>query len=227
MTTIVLIPKIEKPDKITQFRPISLCNVVYKVVAKMLANRLKLLLPEIICETQSAFVPGRIIIDNVIVSYECLHTMKKKKGRMGTCVVKLDMHKAYDHVEWVFLRAIMERLGFDRRWVEMIMECVSSVQYRFRFNSNETPIFTPTRGLRNGDPLSPYMFLLCAQGLSALIFHEEEHGNLKGVQVCRDSPVISHLLFADDSLILMQVDNATRQRLEVFWMNIAQPRVSW
>lgn len=83
-----------------------------------------------------------------------------------------------------------------------------------RFNSNETEQFSPTRGFRQGDPLSPYLFLLCAEGLSALIAHEEENGHLKGVQVCHDSPFISHLLFADDSLILMRADFANATTLK-------------
>lgn len=205
-TTIVMIPKVDNPDKVTQFRPISLCNVVYKVISKMLSFRLKQILPEIISDHQSAFVPGRLITDNILLAYECIHTMKRKKGRKGLCAVKLDMHKAYDRVEWGFLEKIMTKLGFDQRWIKLIMACVSSVRYNVRFNNAETDVFIPSRGLRQGDPLSPYLFLMVAEGLSCMIRKAEERGELDGVRVCRGSPTISHLLFADDSLILMQAD---------------------
>ena len=129
-TTIVMISKVENPDKVAQFWPISLCNVVYKVISKMLSSRLKGILPEIISQHQSAFVPGRLITDNILVAYECIHTMKKKKGKNGLCAVKLDMHKAYDRVEWCFLEKIMIKLGFEARWVKLIMACVTSVKYK-------------------------------------------------------------------------------------------------
>jgi hypothetical protein len=121
------------------------------------------------------------------------------------------MHKAYDRVEWVFLENMMRKLGFAERWISLMMACVSSVIYQVRFNSNEMDMFTPTRGLRQGDPLSPYLFLLCAEELSSLLLHEEEVGGIDGVRLCRNAPSVSHLLFAGDSLILMKAEtnNAT------------------
>jgi hypothetical protein len=214
-TAIVLIPKGESPELVTQFRPISLCNVMYKVIAKVLAKRLKMILPEIISPTQSAFVSGRLISDNVLVAYECFHTIKKRRQRNnGIFAIKLDMNKAYDRVEWGFFKDMMLRLDFSESWVSMIMACVTSVNYMIWFNSDETDCFSPSRGIRQGDHLSPYLFLLCSEGLSSLLEFEEVTGGIQGVRVCRSAPAISHLLFADDSLILMNddVSNATALR---------------
>lgn len=197
-TAIVMIPKCENPEKVSQFRPISLSNVVYKVISKMLSNRLNSILPDIISDNQSAFVSGRLITDNILLAYECIHAIKRKKGKRGLCAVKLDMHKAYDRVEWIFLEKIMSKMGFDSRWVKLIMACVTSVRYTVRFNSMETDVIVPTRGLRQGNPLSPYLFLIVAEGLSSMLHGAEERGELEGVRVCRDAPVVSHLLFADD-----------------------------
>ena len=107
----MLIPKVNNPEQVKDLRPISLCNVSYKIVSKVLANRLKQILPEVISPAQSAFVPGRLISDNILVAYELTHFMKqKKKGKEGYAVVKLDMSKAYDWVEWPFLQAMMAKL---------------------------------------------------------------------------------------------------------------------
>ena len=117
-THIVLIPKKNDPRCVSDFRPISLANVVSRIVSKVLANRLKLILPDVILDSQSAFVPNQLIIDNTTITFEILHRMRNKRsGKKGQMAVKLDISKAYDRVEWSFLKQIMLKLGFDRHWV--------------------------------------------------------------------------------------------------------------
>lgn len=168
-TTLVLVPKVKNPQELKNFRPISLCNVVYKLCSKVLANRIRIFPDEIISAEQSAFVPGRLITDNVLVAYECIHYLKRKKGKMGACAVKLDMAKAYDRVEWLYLQGIMLRLGFSENFVATVMKCVTSVSFFVRVNGQLSNPFTPSRGIRKGNPILPYLFLLCSEGLSCLL----------------------------------------------------------
>ena len=196
-TFITLIPKVKNPDFISEYRPIALCNVLYKLVSKVLANRLKRVLPQIISETQSAFQPDKAISDNILVAFETLHHMKMKKvGKGGHVALKLDMSKAYDRLEWEFLKMIMEKMGFHPTWVGWIMECVKSVTYSILVNGEPKGHILPTRGIRQGDPLSPYLFLLVSEGLNGLIQHAVEGGQIEGFALCRSGPKISHLFFA-------------------------------
>ena len=201
-TFLTLIPKIHSPRKVTYFRPITLSNVLYKIVAKVLANRLKILLPKLISEHQSAFISGRLITDNILIAHETLHHLKSKRAsRMGYMALKLDMRKAYDRVEWVFLEKIMLKMGFNVRWVSTIMACIKSVSYSILLNGQPHGHIVPERGLRQGDPLSPYLFLLVTEGMHSLFKKAEENRVIRSVSLCVNGPRISYLLFADDSLV--------------------------
>jgi hypothetical protein len=121
---------------------------------------------------------------------------------------KLDMSKAYDRVEWNYLKAVMLRLGFHEAWVNLIMECAQSTTFSIWVNGVSQGYIKPSRGIRQGDPLSPYLFLFCAEGLSALLRKAERDRMIKGVAICRGGPRISHLFFADDSIVFCRVTNA-------------------
>jgi hypothetical protein len=205
---------VQKPVNVSDFRPISLCNVIFKLISKVLANRLKQVLPDIISCNQSAFIPGRLISDNILVAYETLHTMKNQLwSKVGYLGIKLDMSKAFDRVEWPFLEAVMLKMGFDPRWVCLVMKCVTSVRYSIIVNGNPVGDFTHSRGIRQGDPLSPYLFLLRPECFSSMLHHAEQRGFISGVPTSPKGPRISHLFFADDSLLFCKANRVEWRHL--------------
>ena len=128
--------------------------------------------------------------------------MKKKRwGKIGQVAIELDISKAYNRVEWGYLKRVMEKMGFHAKWVQLIMTCITTAHFSVLVNGNPTGYILPSRGLRQGDPLSPYLFLFCAEGLTALFRKAETDGIIRGVAASRGGPCISHLLFADDNLL--------------------------
>lgn len=171
----------------------------------MLANRMKPFLNDIISQTQSAFVPRRLITDNVLVAFEVNHFLKcRTRGKNQFMALKLDVSKAYDRVEWSFLRRILIKMGFASSFVEIIMMCVSTVSYSFLLNGKQFGALQPGRGLRQGDPLSPYLFICCTEAFIRLVENSVNQGRLHGVRVAPYAPVISNLCFADDTILFCQ-----------------------
>ncbi|XP_056847407.1 uncharacterized protein LOC130498081 [Raphanus sativus] len=201
LTNICLIPKTARPSRMTELRPISLCNVAYKIISKVLCQRLKGLLPNLISETQSAFVSGRLISDNILIAQEMFHGLRTNNAcKEKFMAIKTDMSKAYDRVEWSFMERLLPKMGFCSIWVSRVMKCISSVQYKVLLNGQPKGHIVPERGLRQGDPMSPYLFILCTEALIENIKKQERDKKLTGLKVSRGSPAISQLLFADDSL---------------------------
>lgn len=173
------------------------------------------MLGDIISVNQSAFVPGRLITDNALVAFECFHFIEHNKNpSKNFCAYKLDLSKAYDRVDWEFLRRAMQGLGFAHRWVDWIMSCVTSVRYSVKFNGTLLDSFSPSRGLRQGDPLSPFNFLFVADGLSAMLHREVQTNQIIPLKVCRRAPGISHMLFADDTLLFFKADRQQAIRVQ-------------
>ncbi|GAU48422.1 hypothetical protein TSUD_405520 [Trifolium subterraneum] len=206
-TNICLIPKCDNPSTMKDLRPIALCNVLYKMVSKLLANRLRLCLDKCISEEQLAFVEGRSILDNALIAMEVIHALKRRtRGRIGELALKIDISKAYDKVDWGFLKGMLLRLGFSNKWVQWMMMCVSTVNYSVLMNFDKVGPIYPGRGLRQGDPLSPYLFILATEGLTALIKQSIGRGELHGIKICRGAPMVSHLLFADDCFMFCRAN---------------------
>lgn len=200
-THVRLIPKCLGAKTVEEYRPIALCNIYYKIISKLISIRLKTVLGDIISENQSAFISGRAIADNILITHEILHFLKTSKAEVKcTMAVKTDMSKSYDRIEWQFISDVLTRLGFHATLISWIMQCLSTVSYSYLINEAVYGDVLPARGIRQGDPLSPYVFILCSEVLSGLCKEAGRRGILQGVQVARGCPRINHLLFADDTM---------------------------
>ena len=205
---LVLIPKVLKPEKIMQFRPISLCNVLFKIITKMMVLRLKHLMPKLIGPAQASFIPGRLSQDNIVIVQEAVHSMRRKKGRRGWMLLKLDLEKAYDRIRWDFLEDTLNAAHLPQIWIKWIMECVTNPGMSLLWNGERTESFTPQRGLRQGDPLSPYLFVLCMERLCHQIEFAVANKEWKPIRLSRGGPSLSHVCFADDLILFAEASIA-------------------
>ena len=201
-TFLVLIPKKQNVSDLKDLRPISLVGGLYKILAKVLANRIKRVLSKVISPEQSAFVEGKQILDAVLIANEAVDTIIRRKENGIVC--KLDIEKAYDHLSWEFLIQVLDKMGFGRRWVSWVKWCISTASFSILVNGSPTGFFQNSRGLRQGDPLSPYLFVIGMEALSRLLKRAVDGNYLSGSKIAgRDGvvSVISHLLYADDTLL--------------------------
>lgn len=199
---------------------VRLCNVYYKIVAKAIANRWRLVLDKVIDQNQNAFIPGRLITNNILIAFECMHWPRNSKSKQGYAALKLNMCNTYDRVEWRFIEAIMLKLGFSNKWTKLVLRCVSSVSYKIKINGQLTSGFSPSRGIRQGDPLSLYIFVICAQGLSSLLKVFNHLGWIKRLKMASRGLTITNLFFADDNLLFFKADPISckyvKERLDIY-----------
>ncbi|KAL0561777.1 hypothetical protein IC582_002218 [Cucumis melo] len=201
-TTITLIPKHIGAERLEDFRPISCCNVLYKCISKILADRLRLWLPSFISSNQSAFIPGRSIIENILLCQELVGGYHLNSGK-PRCTLKVDLQKAYDSVNWDFLFGLLIAIGTPLKFVSWIRACVTSPMFSIMINGSLEGFFNGRKGLRQGDPLSPFLFVMVMEVLSRMLNKIPQsfrfHHRCEKVK-------LTHLTFADDLMIICAAD---------------------
>ena len=201
-TFLVLVPKGRTVEDLKDLRPISLVGSLYKILSKVLANRIKRVMSLVISQHQNAFVERRQILDAVLIANEAVDSILRGNEKGILC--KLDIEKAYDHIRWDFMLQMLERMGFGPKWIRWINWCISTASFSVLINGSPSGFFRSSRGLRQGDPLSPYLFVIGMEALSCLLKRAVEGNFIAGCRFGgRDGGeiVISHLLYADDTII--------------------------
>ena len=225
-TLMVLIPKIHGPESLGNYHQTSLCNTAYKVITKIISNRIRPVLGSIISHLQTAFVLGRRGTDNAIIVQELIHTIGKAKGKEGCMAIKIDLEKAYDKLEWDFIRERLICANFPMNLIQTIMCCVTTTTTSILFNGGTLDPLVPTRGIRQGDPLSPYLFILCIDFLGQLIEGKCAEKAWDPVKSSKSGPYFSHLFFADDLMLFAKANSKNcstiRSVLDIFCSKLGE-----
>nr|GEV19201.1 RNA-directed DNA polymerase, eukaryota [Tanacetum cinerariifolium] len=211
------------------YRPISLIGSRYKIIGKLLANRIALVVEDIVSVEESAFVKGRQIMDGSMILNEILNWCRKVGKKL---VFKVDYEKAYDTVCWEFLQEVMKKKGFGNKWCAWIRGCLESSMASVLVNGSPTGEFKVQRGLRQGDPLSPFLFILVMEGMHMVIENAMSAGRLSGIQVGIYNIAVSHLFYADDAVFLEEWNNANINKIvllnKFFWgMEMGEKKLTW
>ncbi|GJV82645.1 RNA-directed DNA polymerase, eukaryota, reverse transcriptase zinc-binding domain protein [Tanacetum coccineum] len=204
-TLIALVPKVDTPEKVCDFRPIACCNVIYKVISKILTSRIKAGLSKIVSMNQSAFLPGRHIQENILIAQELLKGYNRKSGPRR-CAMKIDLQKVYDTINWDFIQDVLTAVGFHNTMIKWIMTCITSTKFSICVNGEINGYFNGGRGLRQGDPISPYLFTMVMEVFNMIMIKNvKESGKFRYHHGCKELK-LTHMCFADDLLVLCKGD---------------------
>lgn len=189
-------------------------------------NRLRLLLPKVVSPNQSSFIPGRNITDYVIIYQEVLHSFKARQGTGKGMMIKLDLEKAYNRLKWSFVEDMLKGLRLPPNLIKVIMLCISSTSFKILWNGETSYEILPSKGLRQGDRLSPYLFVLCLERLGHFIEEKVSSGEWQPIQLSRERPKLSHICFADDVILFAKADISqacvVRECLQSFCQDFGQ-----
>jgi len=203
-TRVALVPKIENPSCLNDYRPISCCNVLYKCISKLIVHRLKTALADVIGPSQTAFLPGRHISDAILLTQELLHNYHLNNGP-ARCALKIDLKKAFDTVSWEFILAGLAAIAIPPAMITWITTCITTAHYSISINGESHGFFKASRGIRQGDPLSPYLFVLAMAGLGGIIQQTIQQSTFKYHWRCKPTG-ITHICFADDLMLFCHAD---------------------
>lgn len=203
-TNVSLVPKIPNPNTVADYRPIACCNVIYKLITKVMSNRMQSILEEIISPNQGAFVQNRSIVSNILICQEIVRNYNRANSA-ARCLMKVDLRKAYDSVEHSFVESVLLGIGFPLVFVNRLMTCISTAQFSILVNGEPYGYFRGRKGLRQGDPVSPYVFVIVMEYLSRLLSRLDADNRFSYHLHCKEIK-LKHLSFADDLMFFSKAD---------------------
>lgn len=211
-----LVPEVSNPTSVKDFRPIACCSVLYKIIAKILNARMQKVIGEVVNYAQSGFIPHRNISDNIILASELIKGYNQRHIS-PRCMIKVDLKKAYDSIEWSFLFTVLSELGFPSVFIKWIKSYVTTVSYTIMLNGKPSPSILAKKGLRQGDPISPFLFALGMEYLSRCLGELALTPNFNYHPRC-EKLSITHVMFADDLLMVARGDkDSVRLMFDAFY----------